>query len=125
MRKRMLPALLALALGCSSGDNLPAGIIPREKMQLILFDMIQVDQFTEQYLERDTSKSRVRQEAQDLYAKVFRMHQISREEFQRSFDYYQTRPDLNRRIYDSLSAWAYRLRTQSFKKPTRPPLIVR
>jgi hypothetical protein len=44
---RMIAGLLAVVIlaGCSGKDKVPSGIIPREEMGNILWDMIEADQF--------------------------------------------------------------------------------
>jgi hypothetical protein len=37
-----------------------------------------------------------------MYEQVFALHEISRKDYYRSFRFYQTRPDLQKEVFDSL-----------------------
>src|SRR5882757_1147900 len=120
---RIVAGLLAMLLvaGCSDKDKVPSGIIPREQMEKILWDMVQADQYSSLYLVKDSARINVKTETQKLYQEVFRLHQISREEFRKSFQYYQEHPDLTRSVFDSLLARGNRLRTESYSRPALTP----
>jgi hypothetical protein len=98
---------LCLLAGCASKDKLSSGIIPPEKMKTIVWDMIQADSYTDLYPGKD-SASRVRPSNLRLYAQVLQLHQVSHEEFRKSFQFYIDRPDLSRQLFDSVQALAVR-----------------
>ena len=113
-----LLAILLLVVGCSDKDKVPSGIIPREKMEKILWDMVQADQYVAIYLLKDSTRINVKMETLKLYQEVFRIHQVSREDFRKSFSYYQDHPELTRNVFDSLLARGNRLRTESYSRPS-------
>jgi len=127
---RVVAGLLAILLvvGCSDKDNIPSGIIPREKMEKILWDMVQADQYSSMYLWKDSARVNVKTETQKLYQEVFQLHQVSREEFSKSFTYYQEHPELTRNVFDSLLTRGNRLRAESYSRPSittsRPAMTV-
>jgi hypothetical protein len=47
--------LFCLASGCSDKDGIPSGIIPREEMGKILWDMVEADQYSSIYLAKDSA----------------------------------------------------------------------
>ena len=116
---RVVAGLLAILLvvGCSDKDKVPSGIIPRDEMEKILWDMVEADQYSSLYLWKDSARINVKTETQKLYQEVFQLHQISREEFRKSFQYYQEHPDLTRTVFDSLLARGNRLRAESYSRP--------
>jgi len=116
-----LMAILVILAGCSGKDKIPSGILPRTKMEDILWDMIQADQFSAIYLAKDSARINVKMEDLRLYQQVFRLHQVSRDEFRKSLRYYEDRPDLIRTVFDSLLSRGNRLRTESYNKPAPPP----
>lgn len=120
---RIVAGLLAMLLvvSCSDKDKVPSGIIPRDKMETVLWDMIQADQYSALYLLKDSARINVKTETQKLYEEVFRLHQISREDFRKSFQYYQEHPDLTRSVFDSLLARGNRQRTESYSRPVLNP----
>jgi Domain of unknown function (DUF4296) len=116
---RIIAGLLAVVIlaGCSGKDKVPSGIIPREKMGVILWDMIQVDQYSSIYLVKDSARINIKMEDLRLYQQVFQLHGISRDEFRKSFQYYEDRPDLIRTLFDSVISRGNRLRTEGYSKP--------
>src|SRR5450432_537551 len=113
-----LLALLCLA-SCSDKDRVPSGIIPPDKMQKILWDMIQADQYSDMYLAKD-SGDKAKRETLTLYAQVFQLHKVSREDFQKSFQYYIDRPDLSRSLFDSVLKLGTNARSASPVTPATP-----
>jgi hypothetical protein len=120
---RMIAGLLAVVIfaGCSGKDKVPSGIIPREKMENILWDMIEADQFSAIYLVKDSARIKIKTEDLRLYQQVFLLHGVSRDEFRKSFKYYEDRPDLIRTMFDSVLSRGNRLRTESYSKPVPAP----
>jgi hypothetical protein len=95
---------LFLLLSCTNKKDIPSGIIGREKMEQVLWDLMRADQFLGNYVfTRDSSKDRTK-ESLLYYERIFRLHQTNREEFERSFAWYRTHPALFKDIMDSLSA---------------------
>jgi hypothetical protein len=105
----MRPFLLIIAsflffASCGSKDEIPSGIITQDKMQAILWDMMRADQFLADYvLNRDSSKKK-ETESLKYYAKIFALHQVSKEDFEESFSFYRSRPALMKTMMDSISA---------------------
>jgi len=120
---RMIAGLLAVVIlaGCTGKDKVPSGIIPRAKMENILWDMIEADQFSAVYLVKDSARINIKTEDLRLYQQVFRLHGVSRDEFRKSFKYYEDRPDLIRTLFDSVLSRGNRLRTESYSKPVQAP----
>jgi hypothetical protein len=127
---RIVSGLLAILLvvGCSDKDNIPSGIIRRAEMEKILWDMVQADQYSSMYLIKDSARVNVKMETLKLYEEVFRLHQVSREEFRKSFQYYQEHPELTRNVFDSILARGNRLRAESYSRPApttpKPPVTM-
>lgn len=87
---------------CGKRNGTPKGILPEEKMQAILWDMMRADQFLNDYvLNRDTSFNK-RRESIKLYRQIFVLHKVSREDFQKSFNYYLQEPERFKDIMDSV-----------------------
>lgn len=103
MRRKLLICLLIFIAGCSSG-SVPKGILSPEKMQLIMFDFLKADELANEYAVKDTSRKR-NTEAIKLYKQVLALHNTSKDEFFKSYRYYQSHPDKNKVLFDSLFAW--------------------
>jgi hypothetical protein len=105
---------------CTDKTSVPSNIIPREKMENVLWDMIVADRYAYQVLIRDSLKLDVKQKTQELYSQVLRVHSVKDDEFITSFKFYMSRPDLIRNIFDTLSAKANRMRAEVYKPITKP-----
>ena len=84
-------------------------------MEKVLWDMIQADRFSVQFLAKDSAKINVKEETFKLYEQIFRIHQTNREEFTKSFKYYMDRPELNQALYDSMNVRGSKLREDMYK----------
>src|ERR1700744_3581105 len=95
---RMIAGLLAIvlvtAVGCSDKNSVPSGILRRDKMEGLLWDMMQADQYSTLYLAKDSAHISLKTENLRLYDQVFRLHDISRDKFEKSFQYYLDHPDV-------------------------------
>lgn len=104
MRKilRILPVFFFL-LACSGKNKVPRGILPPQKMQAIMWDMLKADGFVSEYLSKDSSLDK-KQESIKLYDEIFLIHTTNKEEFKKSLSYYQDHPAIYKVLLDSLSA---------------------
>ena len=104
MRTRLLIILAVVLLaGCSNKSDIPSGIIPPDKMQLVLWDLMRADQYLGTYVfNRDTALNRVA-ESLKYYQRIFKFHDITKEQFDQSFTFYRARPILFKAIMDSIS----------------------
>ena len=103
MRSILLLLVLLFAFGCRDKKSVPQGVLPQEKVQAILWDMMRADQFLSDYvLNRDTSLTTTT-ESLKYYQQIFALHKVSREEFQQSFSFYKSKPALLKEIMDSIS----------------------
>ena len=120
-----LLCIFLLYAGCSEKDKIPSGVIGREEMEKILWDMMLADQYAANYIIKDSAKVNVKMETLKLYEEVFRLHKVSRDEFRKSFQFYQERPDITRVIFDSLLARGNRARMENYTRPPQatPPVV--
>lgn len=116
MRIRITVLLLSLVVACSS--PVPRGILPPDKMYAAVKDIMQVDEFINGYLMKDSNLN-LKQKRSDLYAQVFALHQTDRKQFYNSFTYYQKHPDLLKPLFDSL---AVGLKKKEIKKEIKKAL---
>ena len=103
MRTGRLIAFIFFLLTAACRDNgVPGKVLPQKKMQSILWDLLRADQFLADYVLNKDSTLNKKTESQKYYQEVFDIHNITREEFQRSFSYYQSHPALMKAIMDSI-----------------------
>jgi hypothetical protein len=119
--------VLLTGIGCADKGSVPSGILPLSKMQTVMWDMIQADQYAALSVAKDSSGHiNTKTETLKLYEEVFRLHEVSREEFSKSYQYYLDHPEINQQLFDSLISQGTRLRTESYSRPVpnrAPPII--
>ncbi len=77
-------------------------MLPMEKMRAVMYDMMRADQFVSYYVLKDSTLNR-EEEAIKSYSQVFAIHGISKEQFSKSFAYYQSNPLLMKEMMDSIN----------------------
>jgi Domain of unknown function (DUF4296) len=106
--------ILLVSVGCTNQYKVPSDILPKEKMEAVLWDMIVADRYSAAILVKDTTK-KIREETFKLYEQVFSIHKVSRQQFIKSFKWYLERPDIAQVMLDSLAAGANRRREEMYK----------
>ena len=116
---------LILVFFHSCKESIPSGIIEPEKMQAIIWDVLRADALSQQIINRDSSKV-LAEENVKLTKKVFEIHAITEEQYQKSYSYYTQHPDKLKTILDSLNARQIRKAAavdSVFQKPFRKDSI--
>lgn len=108
-----LSAFVWCLISCTDKDKIPAGVLPKDKMQKVLWDVIQAERFRETFI-KDSSKD-LKAETFKLYAQVFEIHKVTKDEFAKSYKFYMSRPDIARDMFDSLATQANRRREEMYK----------
>lgn len=82
---------LLLLISCRNKNKIPTDIIQMRPMQQLVWDMMQADELA---FQRKTSDSTIdlRTTSFHLYDTVFAIHKVSREQFYKSYQYYQRHP---------------------------------
>ncbi len=127
MRKAIAGLLVifcVIAAGCSDKKGVPSDILPREKMENVLWDMIQADQYAA-VLAKDSAAhiADLKAERLRLYDQVFRLHDVSRDKFRRSYQYYSDHPELSQELFDSLLVRGNKLRSEEYAHPPARPSV--
>lgn len=115
MKKILCAILLSSMLGCSNNQSKFSGILPKEKMQAVMWDIIGADVFTEQFIKKDSLKNPSVENMQ-LQNKIFAIHKVTKVDFYKSYDYYMAHTDQMRIILDSITARAELDRTKMLEK---------
>lgn len=111
----LMAASYALITACTNKNKTPSGVLSREEYQSVMWDMIQADRFAAQFLLKDSASKDVKAETFKLYERIFQLHDITREEFVKSYKYYLKRPDITKVIFDSMAARSTRERDDLYK----------
>jgi hypothetical protein len=98
----LYPFLLLVLFSCGRKDQLPANVLPREKMQPVLWDVLRAEELVNFYIPRDSSWNTLAKRAA-LYQDIFHIHKVTKDQFVNSIRFYQSRPDLFKIILDSLA----------------------
>ena len=114
MRAVVAILLLVMVHGCTS-KNEDNNILPRDKMQAVMWDIIGADVFTHQFIRKDSLKN-ASVENMQLQNKVFKLHKVTREDFYKSYDHYLAHADMMKVILDSMSAKAERNRMNMIRQ---------
>ena len=114
--------IFILMTSCSNRTGIPKDILPPDSMEVILKDVIMAEQYSSQYISKDSLVRDKVKANQDLLEAIFKVHHITRTAFRESLNYYESRPDLNKKIFDSLSAYANRRKVDLYvPKPLIKP----
>jgi hypothetical protein len=93
---------IILTTACSNRNKLPKDVFPQQKMEAVLWDLVRAREYLEGYgFNRDSTIDSTGK-ATELYDQVFRIHQVSKEAFEKSYSYYQDHPALMKEMLDSL-----------------------
>lgn len=88
--------------GCANKDGLPSGILRANQMQAVLWDVIRAETYATQYIKKDSLKNADLENAK-LQQQIFATHNISREDFYDSYQYYNKHTELMRILLDSIT----------------------
>lgn len=120
MSVRVLLALLLISLAVACGNKSKEDVLPQPKMEKVLWDVVQADEFIQAFVLKDSAKVNVNAERYKLYEQVFRLHKTSRQQFSKSYEYYLSHPEKNRLLFDSLAAKANRRLQDAYKGASVP-----
>ena len=84
MRKFLLIGLICSSLfNCSDKNKIPAGILPRQKMQEVVWDMTRTAEFLNVFVfNKDSSIDKIA-ESEKWYNKVYQLHKTTKKEFEK------------------------------------------
>ena len=101
-------------LAACSANNVPADIIPGEKMGTIIWQLMQSDEYVNNILAKDSAKKNSA-ERMKIYQQVFDLNKTSLPEFKKSYQFYMAHPDITKVIFDSITVKAARQRAELYK----------
>lgn len=115
MKLLLIFLLLTLAIGCGDKNALPDGILKKEKMQHVMWDMMQADAYTEFFIKKDTTKKPALENLK-MQQSIFKLHHVTKDEFYKSYAYYTARPDLMKPLLDSITSKSEKDRSKVMAK---------
>jgi Domain of unknown function (DUF4296) len=114
--KWLFVSILFICLnGCTNKDTGINGILSKEKMQSVMWDIIGADVFTEQFIKKDSLKNASIENMQ-LQNKIFALHKVNRVDFYKSYEYYVEHTSMMKNILDSMTIQAERNRSKMMEQ---------
>src|SRR6476660_8426477 len=102
MRWTLFVILLCLLAACRSPNKIPDDIIGIDKMKIIVWDMVRAGALSENKFGRYPDSLKIK--SIEMFQEVFAIHGITKDEFYKSYRYYEEHPDKNKILVDSVSA---------------------
>ena len=110
-------------VSCRSADHVPSDVLPVNTMKKVMWDVLMVDEYANLLYTKDSTLN-VKATTLKLYSKVFSLHEISAEEFGKSFSFYKSNPDLEKALMDSLQVYGTKTREEyNLKIPFELPVM--
>ena len=103
---------------CNNNSQIPSDVIKPPQMQDILWDMIRGDVLAQEITKSDSTRN-IKNESFAVTQKIFLIHHINRDKFEKSIDFYSEHPRLLKIIFDSISA--VKARNRSFRADKGKP----
>ena len=97
----ILPLLCLILISCGKKNAIPAEVLQPGKMQLVLWDIMRADAVTTQQLKTYASPEAAAENVK-LQKQVFAIHNVTREDFYTSLDFYKSHTSLMKVIMDSM-----------------------
>ena len=95
------------------------GILPINEMKVVMWDMLLADNWYTQIAIKDTTAQKNKKNIA-LYEAVFKQDGVTKEQFYKSYSYYQSHSTEMAILLDSLEAYGTRSKNISEAKPPRP-----
>ncbi len=122
MARNLILIFVLFLFSCGSKDTPPKDLIQPKEMQTVLWDVIRA-----QYVASEMAKSdsTINTEAQTkiLSDKALAIHQLSEEEFNKSYQWYVEHPKILQTIFDSLQVQKQREIMEVAEQEKNPTLL--
>ena len=114
---RLFTVLIGSVLlwSCGGKHRDDTKLLPKEKMQAVMWDILQANSYTQLFVRKDSILN-PSVENMKLQQKIFEIHNVTRERFFNSYDYYATKPELMKGLIDSAIALGEREKIRMYEK---------
>src|SRR5690349_5897680 len=89
-------------ISCTNNSKVPKDVIPKAKMEKVLWDMMLADRFATEFLKRPGDSAYSDTAVLKVYQQVFNIHGITKDDFLKSYKFYLNHPDIARVMFDSI-----------------------
>ena len=107
-----------LFVGCNGAFTSSADILGKKKMQDVLWDIVQAEAYTKKIIQKDSSKNSAAENVK-LQQQIFSKHNITKEDFYSSYQYYQQHPSEMQSILDSIVSVQRQTEMDRYMKPLK------
>ena len=98
---------------------MPKGILPADKMEKVIYDLLKIDEYISTYVAKDTTAD-IKMKRSIYYEQVFKLHNTNRKAFFTSYTFYQQHPDIQKNLFDSVLAISNRDKAAKYNvKPVK------
>ncbi len=103
IRSFLIVTVFLLLQSCASKEKVPEGVLPKQKMREVMWDMIRASEFLQGYVfSKDSTIDKVA-ESQKWNDKIYKIHKTDKATFERSFAYYKAHPLQMKDMLDTLA----------------------
>jgi len=103
MRSFFIVTVFLWLQSCGGKDKVPDGVLPKQEMREVMWDMIRASEFLQMYVfAKDSTIDKVA-ENQKWHDKIYQIHKTDKATFERSFAYYKAHPFLMKEMLDTLA----------------------
>jgi hypothetical protein len=120
----IIVAAIFFTAACSRSDRLPSGVLSQNKIYPIIWDLTRADEYVNNHLIKENSTRDRMAESVLLYEEIFRIHNTTKEQFNKSLAFYQSRPDMLKTLMDTLKSFERRVLDKPAAPTERPPFFV-
>ncbi len=110
---------LIILCACTDNQKVPRGIIEKERMQAVMWDMLQADRYVNDFLPKEKDSLYNKTEVFKVYQNVFNIHGITKDEFLKSYKFYLNNPDISKIIFDSIGTQTEKKRSEGYMPKAR------
>ncbi len=114
---------ICLLLFSCSDNNLPRGILPPAKMEILLWEQMRADAFTREFISKDSTKN-LANENNKIQKKIFVKYNIEETVFYDSYAYYLKHGELLAPLLDSIIAKQTIIKQTEFEKRVKGQRLV-
>jgi hypothetical protein len=120
MIKYFFSVLVCVCIFSACTKKIP--ILEPAKMQAVLWDIIQLEAYSQIIVAPDSVKMSAKKNAL-LQQKIFLLHGVSKEQYYKSYEFYNAHPEMMRIIFDSITTKADRNRGKMMEKRYGKPIL--
>jgi len=110
--------LMTMGILSCKGKYSQMKVLPFDTMKVVILDLMNAEQWNNFIIMKDTALRKTNNNLK-LYQQVFLIHNINRDQFYNSYQYYEEHPDRMKTLLDSLGTFAERQKSK-IKKPIVP-----